>query len=155
MGRKRSPGGHRSLPQRLPKLFQCARIVYNRVPLAANDSEYRWLLDSGTPRFASDGAFLGYIGSCMTLLSGRRRKRRRAAVGSRSYFSAGSVCLADDCFSRARKTRTACGDPEQPTAAMQYLERGKLSPEQLQEILTDVVGAVAAPMTSCIMCGCD
>ena len=30
----------------------------------------------------------------LTLLSGRRRKRRRAAVGSRSNFLAGSVCLA-------------------------------------------------------------
>src|SRR5881397_3616378 len=29
------------------------------------DGEYRWVLDNGTPRFASDGAFLGYIGSCI------------------------------------------------------------------------------------------
>src|SRR5260370_7385639 len=28
-----------------------------------HDGEYRWLLDKGTPRFASDGTFLGYIGS--------------------------------------------------------------------------------------------
>ncbi|MFL6544254.1 MAG: PAS domain S-box protein, partial [Candidatus Udaeobacter sp.] len=33
--------------------------------LRRNDGEYRWLLDNGTPRFASDGAFLGYIGSCI------------------------------------------------------------------------------------------
>src|SRR5882724_1888090 len=29
------------------------------------DGEYRWVLDNGTPRFASDGAFLGYIDSCI------------------------------------------------------------------------------------------
>src|SRR6201981_2042383 len=28
-----------------------------------HDGEYRWLLDKGAPRFASDGTFLGYIGS--------------------------------------------------------------------------------------------
>jgi PAS domain S-box-containing protein len=28
-----------------------------------HDGKYRWLLDKGTPRFASDGTFLGYIGS--------------------------------------------------------------------------------------------
>jgi len=35
--------------------------------LRRNDGEYRWVLDSGTPRFASDGAFLGYIGSCFDI----------------------------------------------------------------------------------------
>jgi PAS domain S-box-containing protein len=28
------------------------------------DGEYRWILDTGTPRFHSDGSFAGYIGSC-------------------------------------------------------------------------------------------
>lgn len=31
------------------------------------DNEYRWLLDTGMPRFADDGVFLGYIGSCMDI----------------------------------------------------------------------------------------
>src|SRR5437588_10007873 len=29
------------------------------------DGEYRWILDSGVPRFGSDGTFAGYIGSCI------------------------------------------------------------------------------------------
>jgi len=33
--------------------------------LRRNDGEYRWIIDSGTPRFSSDGVFLGYIGSCI------------------------------------------------------------------------------------------
>ncbi|PYJ46361.1 MAG: hypothetical protein DME85_11145, partial [Verrucomicrobia bacterium] len=32
--------------------------------LRRSDGEFRWILDTGTPRFASDGAFIGYIGSC-------------------------------------------------------------------------------------------
>lgn len=28
------------------------------------DGQYRWILDTGTPRFMSDGSFAGYIGSC-------------------------------------------------------------------------------------------
>ncbi len=35
--------------------------------LRRSDGEYRWVLDTGTPRFASDGAFLGYIGSCIDI----------------------------------------------------------------------------------------
>jgi diguanylate cyclase (GGDEF)-like protein/PAS domain S-box-containing protein len=31
------------------------------------DGEYRWLLDNGIPRFADDGTFLGYIGSCIDI----------------------------------------------------------------------------------------
>ncbi|MCX7066142.1 MAG: CHASE domain-containing protein [Methylococcales bacterium] len=31
------------------------------------DGEYRWLLDNGVPRFADDGSFLGYIGSCIDI----------------------------------------------------------------------------------------
>lgn len=32
-----------------------------------HDGIYRWILDSGTPRFAPEGEFLGYIGSCFDI----------------------------------------------------------------------------------------
>ncbi len=31
------------------------------------DGEYRWILDSGAPRFESDGAFAGFVGSCVDI----------------------------------------------------------------------------------------
>lgn len=31
------------------------------------DGEHRWLLDTGVPRFAPTGEFLGYIGSCVDI----------------------------------------------------------------------------------------
>jgi len=31
------------------------------------DGEYRWILDTGVPRFDADQAFLGYIGSCIDI----------------------------------------------------------------------------------------
>jgi PAS domain S-box-containing protein len=31
------------------------------------DGQYRWILDTGRPRFASDGSFEGYIGSCIDI----------------------------------------------------------------------------------------
>ena len=46
------------------------------------DGEYRWVLDHGVPRFASDGAFLGYIGTCIDISERKERdnllKRERA-----------------------------------------------------------------------------
>ena len=35
--------------------------------LLRHDGEYRWIYDSGIPRFAPDGLFMGFIGSCIDL----------------------------------------------------------------------------------------
>src|SRR5213082_4264996 len=44
--------------------------------LRRNDGEYRWVLDSGMPRFAADGAFLGYIGSCIDITERKRTEEK-------------------------------------------------------------------------------
>jgi PAS domain S-box-containing protein len=36
------------------------------------DGEYRWVLDTGVPRFKSDGTFEGYIGSCIDITEEKR-----------------------------------------------------------------------------------
>src|SRR5499427_1266998 len=35
--------------------------------LRRKDDEYRWILDTGVPRFNPDGSFAGYIGSCLDI----------------------------------------------------------------------------------------
>ena len=35
--------------------------------LQAADGSFRWVIDSGSPRFSSSGEFLGYIGSCVDI----------------------------------------------------------------------------------------
>jgi len=35
--------------------------------LRRSDGEYRWILDTGVPRFNPDGSFAGYIGSCLDI----------------------------------------------------------------------------------------
>jgi len=44
--------------------------------LRRSDGEYRWVLDIGTPRFAADGAFLGYIGSCIDITERKRGEEK-------------------------------------------------------------------------------
>src|SRR6266480_7552002 len=44
--------------------------------LRRNDGEYRWVLDTGMPRFAADGAFLGYIGSCIDITERKRTEEK-------------------------------------------------------------------------------
>ena len=44
--------------------------------LRRNDGEFRWVLDTGTPRFADDGTFLGYIGSCIDITERKRAEEK-------------------------------------------------------------------------------
>ena len=39
------------------------------------DGEYRWLLDTGRPRFLPDGSFAGYIGSCFDISDRRELEK--------------------------------------------------------------------------------
>jgi PAS domain S-box-containing protein len=48
--------------------------------LRRSDGEYRWVLDSGTPRFAPNGAFLGYIGSCIDITERKRGEEKFRVV---------------------------------------------------------------------------
>jgi formate hydrogenlyase transcriptional activator len=44
--------------------------------LRRHDGEYRWILDHGVPRFATDGTFLGYIGSAMDFTERKNAESR-------------------------------------------------------------------------------
>ena len=49
------------------------RALANKQPfrmeyrLKRADGQYRWMLDTGTPRHAHDGQMIGYIGSCIDI----------------------------------------------------------------------------------------
>ncbi|HEY3618675.1 MAG TPA: MASE1 domain-containing protein [Candidatus Sulfotelmatobacter sp.] len=48
-----------------------------------NDGEYRWILDTGVPRFNADGNFAGYIGSCLDITDRKLAEDTLASVGRR------------------------------------------------------------------------
>lgn len=47
------------------------------------DGEYRWILDSGVPRFTSDGSFLGYTGSAVDVTELRLAKTALSALSQK------------------------------------------------------------------------
>jgi PAS domain S-box-containing protein len=64
--------------------------------LRRHDGEYRWVLDTGVPRFTPDGSFAGYIGSCIDVtqhklaeeaLSGLSRKLMEAHEQERTWIA--------------------------------------------------------------------
>jgi PAS domain S-box-containing protein len=52
--------------------FDARRKFSMEYRLRRHDGEFRWLLDTGIPRFAPNGTFLGYIGSCVDITERRR-----------------------------------------------------------------------------------
>jgi PAS domain S-box-containing protein len=45
------------------------------------DGEYRWVLDTGVPRFNPQGSFAGYIGSCLDITDRKLAEEALASVG--------------------------------------------------------------------------
>ena len=43
--------------------------------LRRQDGEYRWVLDTGNPRWLPDGSFAGYISSCLDVTSRKQAEQ--------------------------------------------------------------------------------
>ena len=54
-----------------------------RYRLRRHDGEYRWVLDTGVPRFDQHGSFDGYIGSCIDVTSEKLAEEALATLGGR------------------------------------------------------------------------
>ena len=110
------------------------------------DGEYRWVLDTGVPRLASDGALLGYIGSCIDITERRRAEealRVNEAALRQSHADiedlAGCLITAQE-KERARIARELHDDISQRVAAisiaMSECQRSELqASRELLEVL--------------------
>lgn len=57
---------HRCL-ETYSEAFDARRAFTMEYRLKRHDGEYRWVFDTGVPRFAPDRTFMGYIGSCVDI----------------------------------------------------------------------------------------
>ena len=56
--------------------------------LRRHDGEYRWVLDRGSPRYAPNGAFLGYVGSAIDITERRRTEEAKRSLAHISRLAA-------------------------------------------------------------------
>ena len=56
--------------------FDARRSFTMEYRLRRHDGEYRWILDNGVPRAAPDGAFTGFIGSCVDITDSKRNEEQ-------------------------------------------------------------------------------
>jgi PAS domain S-box-containing protein len=67
----------------------CDGAFARREPLAMqfrlrrHDGEYRWILDNGIPYFGADGAFSGYVGSCVDITPRKLAEEELEQAGRR------------------------------------------------------------------------
>jgi PAS domain S-box-containing protein len=108
--------------------------------LRRSDREYRWVLDNGAPRFASDDRFLGYIRSCIDITErkeaeaeARRHQEEIAHLSRVAIMGELAGSIAHELNHPLGAMLTNAG------AALRFLERDNLSGEKLREILQDIV----------------
>jgi len=108
--------------------------------LRRNDGEYRWVLDSGTPRFSDDGAFLGYIGSCIDIAE-RKQAELNHQRQNMELARVGRVALMGElAASLAHEVNNPIGAMvANASAAQRLIAAGKLETEELNELLADIV----------------
>jgi PAS domain S-box-containing protein len=108
--------------------------------LRRHDGEYRWIDDTGVPRYAHDGTFLGYIGSCVDVHEHRRTQvelRHRLQEISELNRQAEVATLAASIAHEINQPLAAIisnGD-----AGLLGLENKSLDLDELREILTSIV----------------
>jgi PAS domain S-box-containing protein len=59
------------------------------------DGRYRWMLERGLPRFAADGAFAGYVGTCIDMHDRREAEKRDRLLAQAANVVAGATEIED------------------------------------------------------------
>src|SRR5947208_306496 len=108
--------------------------------LRRNDGEYRWVLDSGTPRFAEDCAFVGYIGSCIDITA-RKQAELENQLQNTELARVGRVTLMGElAASLAHEVNNPIGAiVTNANAGQRLIAAGKINTEELKDLLADIV----------------
>jgi len=110
--------------------------------LRRNDGAYRWIDDTGIPRFARDGTFLGYIGSCIDVHEHREIQselRRRLLEIAELNRQADAAMLAASIAHEINQPLAAI--VFNGTAGLRWLARETPNVERARTTLNNIVVA--------------
>jgi two-component system sensor kinase FixL len=104
------------------------------------DGEYRWILDTGVPRFESDGTFEGYIGSCIDITDQKgvaeessRLREQLAHVGRVSMMGELTASIAHEV------NQPLCAIVSNAQALQRMLGAGGCDPAETRAALQDIM----------------
>ena len=108
--------------------------------LRRNDGEYRWILDSGTPRFAEDGAFLGYIGSCIDITERKQAELEHQRQNTELARVGRVAVMGELAASLAHEVNNPIGAMvANASTGQRLIAHGNVDTEELNELLADIV----------------
>ena len=108
--------------------------------LRRKDGEYRWLIDTGTPRFESDGTFLGYIGSCIDITPRKQAELERQRQNTELARVGRVALMGEFAASLAHEINNPVGAMvANASAGQRMLANGQLGTDELRELLADIV----------------
>ena len=110
--------------------------------LRQHDGEYRWVDDTGIPRYAHDGTFLGYIGSCVDVhddLETQTELRRRSLEIAQLNRQADAAMLAASIAHEINQPLTAI--VSNSTAALRWLDAETPNVERAKATLSNIIHA--------------
>jgi PAS domain S-box-containing protein len=103
------------------------------------DGEYRWVLDSGVPRFESDGTFEGYIGSCIDVTERKRAEEEEARLREQLALAARVTLIGELAASIAHEVnQPLCAILTNAHAAQRFLDDRRLDVAEARAALQDI-----------------
>jgi PAS domain S-box-containing protein len=104
-----------------------------------HDGEYRWMLDKGTPCHDAEGAFTGYIGSCLDITDRKMVESERAALldaerRARAEAEAANQAKASFLTTMSHELRTPLNAILGYTELLEMGVRGPVSAEQGEDL---------------------
>jgi two-component system, LuxR family, sensor kinase FixL len=104
------------------------------------DGEYRWVLDNGIPRLDANGAFLGYIGSCIDITA-RKQAELDHQLQHMELARVGRVTLMGElAASLAHEINNPLGAMvTNASVGQRLIAQGKMDSDEFRELLGDIV----------------
>ena len=107
--------------------------------LRRSDGEYRWVLDSGVPRFDPHGLFQGYIGSCVDITTSKRAELEIQQHRSELAHLSRVTMMGELSGSMAHElNQPLAAILCNAQAALRFLALDTVNLEDLREILKDI-----------------
>jgi PAS domain S-box-containing protein len=139
-------GLHPEDSQRCLQTFESAfqkkgsfRIEYR---LRRADGVYRWVLDCGSPRFSSDGEFLGFIGSCIDITE-RKEAEQALEKAHQELHELKNELEAENIYLQAKlKLGQPYGEIVGQSEAIKYVhfKIGQVAPTDTTVLITGETG---------------